>query len=81
MRLEIYNEKPKDQEKVVRLRLIEQYKGEITVVAVRDDGTMDGCAYLLDFHSESRRIRLRAGVNPNLGFNLDKKGRIEIEDA
>ncbi len=81
MKLEIYDEKPAETEKVVRLKLIKT-AGGVAVMAVEEDGTTaghDGCGNLLLFLSNGR-IELCEGVADDLGFDLDSGGSIMVNN-
>ncbi len=79
MKLEIYD--GKQGEKVVRLRLREDVNS-VSVIAVKEDGTVDGdlgCGNLLHFLPNGR-IELCERVADNLGFDLDGDDRIMLID-
>lgn len=79
MKLEIYDEKKVEEEKKVRLRLVKNWDGHICLRAVDEDGDMiDRCA--LVYFSKEGHVGRYLGVNPDLGFDLDEKGRIKLDD-
>ncbi len=77
MKLEIYDEK--QGEKVVRLRLKSQEDGEIVVLAVNESGKKLSQGNLVGFLLNGQILQY-PGVNPDLGFDLDKDERIRHDD-
>ena len=76
MELEIWDEK-QDEEEPVRLRLVKRDSGDITLIAVDEEGDKIRWGNLLTLRSNGSVYR-HEGVNENLGFDLDDLGRIGI---
>lgn len=80
MKLEIYDEKKvKEEKKKVRLRLIRDDYGNVILTAVNKNGKRFEDGNLIYFDSKGC-LKRNCGVNPDLGFVLDDRGRIKIED-
>lgn len=80
MKLEIYEEKKVEEEKKkVRLRLIRDDYGNVILTAVNKNGKRFEDGNLIYFDSKGR-LKRNCGVNPVLGFELDDKDRIKIEE-
>lgn len=73
MNIKIYT----PEEQTVRLKLMEACSG-VKVVAMRDDGEQLDSGNLIRIDQEGKLHRYTS-VNPNLGFKLDSKGRIELD--
>ena len=73
MKLEIWNEQEKP-EGPVRLRLV-QDGDDVYVVVVNENGDRVDDGTPLWFGPDGR-VGLAGGLNPNLGFQLDKNGCI-----
>lgn len=78
MKLEIFESEPepKEPEKIMKLNLIENDRGGISVVIMDDGGNIDW--YLARITSEG--IRLDDGLDRELGFNLDEHDRLKLID-
>ena len=79
MKLEIYGE-TKPQETVVRLRLLPgEFDGDaVRVVAVSRNGSRVNRGTLITFKCNGE-TNLNSGINPELGFNLNSRGRLIIK--
>jgi len=74
MKLEIFGDPSRE---VVRLRLVEDDDGEVSVCAVRANGECVDYGVLLSF-AEDGRMRREVRISPDLGFDLDDYGRIKL---
>ena len=83
MKLEVYiKEPPEETEQTIRLAFCERLceeGDEIFIVAVRKHGGVEMQGNLIAFLPNGR-IRLGGSVNPDLGFDLDEKGRIKLAE-
>jgi len=77
MKLEIYGEQQEKLEQIVRLRL-EKSEDAISVIAVKENGNRISWGHLMKF-LPSGQIHFSQLINPDLGFDLDKDGRIKIQ--
>jgi len=76
MRLEIYGEEAKKEEEPTILRLVAI--GSVRyLVAVYGNGVTRNRGNILEFWSDGRIGRCE-DVNPDLGFQLDKNGRVKV---
>ena len=79
MKLEIYKPKEdKDKDKVVRLELRENHYGDIILQCVDEDGGRIFSGNLLSIDKDTLKITRLHSVNQDLGFDLDKEGRVKI---
>ena len=81
MKLEIYKEKEEEtvkEEKPLKIRLIRSEWGSIFIAAVDDDGKPLRDGVIASILSNGT-LRLFWFVNPKLGFQLNKHGRIIVE--
>ena len=77
MKFRVYKEKEANEEPVVALRLIVCFDGSAGLFAVDSNGNilLDGGLITLALDGTACRSQ---GVNPDLGFQLDHKGRIRL---
>jgi len=78
MKLEIYEEKKVEEDKVVRIQL-RRDRGRVFLVVVDEKGLPLTNGNILCFRSEGD-LHLMPGINPDIGLDLDDEGRIKIED-
>ena len=78
MKLEIYESEKQKEIKPVRLKL-KQLSKDVCVVAVDEFGNEIKCGRLLLF-TPTGKIYLCGLVNPSLGFELDAKSHIKVEN-
>lgn len=78
MKFEIYDEN-NNKEEVVILKIEQDGVENGRVIAVDESGVRITQGYLLDFTKDGQ-IQLCRDVNPNLGFKLDKQGKIMLVD-
>jgi len=77
IKLKAFTEAAPVEAKPIQLKLVDREDGEVSVVAVDEDGERVADGYLITFTSDGK-IRLANGVNKTLGFSLDSMGRIEV---
>lgn len=77
MKLEIYSNE--DSKEPVRLSLYRQDDGSITVRAVDEDGDCIDEGNLMTIRSNGK-LYLHPRVRPDLGFPMDQRGRLLIDD-
>jgi hypothetical protein len=75
MKLEVY-EPMVEKEQVVRIKLVKE-EGRVYLVAVNNYGATLIRGYLLRL-TDGNLLRCST-VNPDLGFDLDEKGRIKFQ--
>ena len=78
MKLQVYDA-PTKKDALVRLKLQDAGDGEITLLAVDEDGNEVNCGMLLRFRPDGTILRM-ANVNADLGFVLDDDEYIKFED-
>jgi hypothetical protein len=77
MELEIWEKQDKELKEPVRLRLVKRDSGDITLIAVDEEGEKIRWGNLLTLRSNGSVYR-HEGINEDIGFNLDSLGRIVI---
>lgn len=75
MKLEIYRDKPKEAEKITRLKLI-PVDDEVCLAAVDENGKI--LSYLLSFKNNGS-ISSHFSIDSSLGFKLSINGGLIIE--
>jgi hypothetical protein len=75
MKLKVYEEKPKNEEKEIYLRLIE-CAGEIVLCACDSQGIILKDGDLI--HFMDNEFYLKKGIDDSLGFKLDKDKRLVV---
>ena len=78
MKYEIYSEYAPKKKPPVRLRLVQDPDGGVTVIAVDERGDRVERGDIVTFTLDGR-IRRHAAVNPGFGFDLDRHERIKLE--
>lgn len=78
MKLKIYEEKEKKEDKTVRLKLKDDEDGDISLIAVDKDGDEMIAGTLLVMQDDGT-LYLNEDINEDLGFKLDKDGRIKVD--
>ncbi|MDD5225673.1 MAG: hypothetical protein PHV97_00630 [Candidatus Omnitrophica bacterium] len=71
MKFEIYQEKPQEQEKVTRFRLVRDHAGDIVLMAVDASGNKLYCGNILWIDRQGR-IRRFSGLSPEIGLELEE---------
>ena len=75
MRIEVYQDTPKEEKKVLRLRLVQdEYNPEVWVVAVDEYGEALRGSYIISISPSG--IHRNNGVSPGFGLPLDVNGRV-----
>jgi len=80
MKLEIYNEVKLTEERLIRLKLVQYSNGNIVVQAVDKNGKRLNQGDLITFQNNGKIYRSIC-VNNDLGFQLNNKGCIKVEDS
>lgn len=78
MKLKVYQSKTVESEPVVRLALREDDDGDITLMAVDEQGKRKYCGDLLTIASDGF-IKRHIAVDPDLGFQLDNNERVLLD--
>lgn len=78
MKLEVYSE-DEEEDKTVRLRFLEYGGGNFIVTVVDKRGNRLSQGDLIWFNKDGT-IHRETSVNPDLGFQLDKDGRIKLDE-
>lgn len=73
MKLKIYSKQEKEQEVYLKL---EKHGGYVVLMTTNKNGERIIAGALLFINSDGT-IQLAENVNPNLGFQLDKQGKIK----
>jgi len=79
MKFRVYEEKEATEEPVVTLRLRIYYDDGAELSAADSDGNILPCGHLITLPLDGTVKRLEA-VNPDLGFQLDHRGRIKLAE-
>ena len=77
IKLKAFTEAAPVEAKPIQLKLVDREDGEVSVVAVDEDGERVPAGYLITFTPDGK-IRRAKSVNDELGFSLDSMGRIEV---
>ena len=83
MKIEIFKEGEKEEEKIVRLRLVKSvgsYGDNIYLIAVDSKGREMDCGKLLRFQPDGA-IKSLSGIESDIGLPLDKDNRLIITKA
>ena len=80
MELQVWKEK-QDEKEPVRLRLVEStdFEGGIVLIAVNEKGEKVAEGNLITL-KKNGRLYLHEGINTRLGLDLDRQGRIKLEE-
>jgi hypothetical protein len=76
MPIKVWEEK--SIEKDIYLKL-EDYKDEITLAAVDENGNSPLGSNLLTINKKTFKVYKHCGINSKLGFDLDAHGKLKIE--
>ena len=79
MKIEVWEEKQKEEEQPLRLRLKQSKndRGGVTLHAVDKEGENVNCGCLLNISAKGQ-LSLRSCVSEKLGLKLDYAGRLEV---
>jgi len=78
MKLKIYSES-KEEQTPVCLKLVEGTNGDVRLVACDEEGNPVYAGNILDIR-EDGKIHLYPGVDPDLGFQRNHKGKVIVYD-